>query len=264
MCFTSFFTRFKQGLYLQKKSFFFHSLPFDFAHISDLHFDGTGKLPTWVRHSIYHFLANYPFQLLCVTGDIIDKDPSFLNEALYWLNSLPVNYILLSLGNHDKSIEHSLLSLSLNYPKIKVLINDNFYYHNITFFSLTYPSHPSYLNGIQTINSLSPSSNLNFVLAHDPNSFLQLSPSSSPLHFLSGHTHGGQIAFADFFKSFFLRFSSFSNILNFLNIQPEHDCFQLQGTLTKNNSTLFINNGLATHPPARLFCPPMISLFYSC
>ena len=78
---------------------------------------------------------------------------------------------------------------------------------------------------------------------------------------LSGHTHGGQVAFADFLSSVCKRFIGKHKMLCALKINHEHDCFKLQGEYVKCTNTLFINNGLGTHPPGRIFCPPTITIF---
>ena len=252
--------RFREGLYL-KTSFYNLGIGFNVAHISDLHYDNTGKFPLWVQAPIKNKLMDYAVQILCVTGDIVDKDPEFIKPAFDWLHSLPVNYIIISPGNHDKYSIDTIIELLPQYPKIKFFINNNFVYQHLNFICSADRGDKTYYSQfIQRFDSLYDSNLLNVVLSHNPNSFLDLDY-THPFIMLSGHTHGGQVCHADFLRSIFKRFINERKVLCALRINHEHDCFKLQGKYIKNNNTLFINNGLGTHPPGRLFCPPMLTIY---
>ena len=257
-------TLFKQGLYLQKKYIKIPNLPFYVAQISDLHFDGTGKFPAWVKQSIEDYLYKNPVEVLCVTGDLVDKGDNYASAALEWLNSLPVNYVVISLGNHDYDAQNKLFSSVSLYPKLKLFINDTFVYNSVNFICLADKTDKYYSIGIQRMEEMYDTKLLNLVLSHNPNSFFELYDlfNISGLYVLSGHTHGGQVGYADFIRSLFKRFINDHKMLCALKINHEHDCFQLQGTTQCNGNYLFINNGLGSHPPGRLFCPPMITIFY--
>ncbi len=264
MCFKTLWARFKQGLYLQKKYIKIPNLPFIFAQISDLHFDSTGKFPTWVRRSIEDYLYNNPVEVLCVTGDLVDKDDEWAQTSLEWLNALPVNYVVISLGNHDYNAQDKLFSLASQYPKLKLFINNTFVYNSVNFICLADKADKYYKVGLQRMKEMYAPDLLNFVLSHNPNSFLELHDIKeiTGLYILSGHTHGGQVGHADFIRSLFKRFISERKVMRALKINHEHDCFQLQGTTQRNGNYLFINNGLGSHPPGRLFCPPQLTIFH--
>lgn len=237
------------------------NIGFNVAHISDLHFDGTGKFPEWVKKPICNILMQKAVQVLCVTGDIVDKDPEFVKPAFDWLHSLPVNYVIISPGNHDKYSIDTIVKLLPLYPKIKFNINNTFVYKNINFIcgadkgdKLYYPQFISRFYSMYNPNLI------NIVLSHNPNSFLDVY-CRSPFIMLSGHTHGGQVGYADTLRSLFKRFVNERTVLCALKINHEHDCFRLQGKFVKSNCKLYINNGLGTHPPGRLFCPPQITIF---
>jgi len=258
------FKRFKQGLYLHKKYISVRLLPFSFAHISDLHFDETGKLPIWVRRSVEDYLYNNPTELLCVTGDLVDKGEEWVRVALEWLNVLPVNYVIISLGNHDRDAQDTIFKISCEYPKLKIYINDTFVYQGVNFICLPDKSDKYYKIGVERMKEMYAPDLLNFVLSHNPNSFFELYdlPNITGLHILSGHTHGGQVGHADLIRSVFKRFINERKVMRALKINHVHDCFQLQGTTQRNGNYLFINNGLGSHPPGRLFCPPQLTIFY--
>jgi len=78
---------------------------------------------------------------------------------------------------------------------------------------------------------------------------------------ISGHTHGGQLAHADFLRSVFQRIITKGKILNTLKINHNYDCFKLQGSYKLGRLRLHINNGLGYHPPMRFFCPPTITIY---
>jgi len=263
MCIKRLWTRFKQGLYLQKKYIPIRLLPFTFAHISDLHFDSTGKLPAWVRRSVEDYLYANPTELLCVTGDLVDKSDEWARTSLEWLNALPVNYVIISLGNHDRDAQDAIFKISSEYPKLKVYINDTFVYQSVNFICLPDKSDKYYKIGVERMKEMYAPFQLNFVLSHNPNSFLDLYNITdiTGLHILGGHTHGGQVGHADFLRNLFKRFINERKVLCALKINHEHDCFQLQGTCNKSGNYLFINNGLGTHPPGRIFCPPQITIY---
>ena len=149
-----------------------------------------------------------------------------------------------------------------------MLINNNFIYEGVNFIcSADKGDNIYYPQTLKILPELFSPFSMNFVLAHNPNSFLDFcSLSYKPifeLHVLSGHTHGGQVMHADFLRNFFKRFIKEDKLLCKFNINKEHDCFKLQGKIEKNGNTLFINNGLGTHAPGRFFCPPMLTIFES-
>jgi uncharacterized protein len=80
------------------------------------------------------------------------------------------------------------------------------------------------------------------LLAHDPRRFDQAVALNLPL-VLSGHTHGGQIA------------------LPAIGPLAARKFPVTQGTLTRENSTLFVSRGVGTvYVPCRINCPPEVAL----
>lgn len=256
-------SRFKEGLYLHTEFVTVEGLPFSFAHISDLHFDNTGKFPAWLRDSVYSYFdhLNHPTQLLCVTGDLVDNSSCNVKEALDFLNSLPINYIVISLGNHDLSSMDSFISLASQYPKIKLFVNNSFQYNNINFICMADIHCKYYCQGISNLHKLYDPSMFNVILSHNPNSFWDIISSVNPSLIISGHTHGGQIAFPHTLRKLFKLFISNETILNSLNINHKDDCFLLNGSFYYNDYHLHVNSGLGFHPPGRIFCPPTITIY---
>ena len=258
-------TRFKQGLYLRKEYVKVKGLPFSFAHISDLHVDGNGKLPLWIRKSIIN--SCYNTSILCVTGDLIDgTSENQVQDVLDFLVLIPVDYVVISFGNHDELyIDHFFDVISQDpqrYIKLKALVNNNFHYNGINFICLADKYSKYYSYGITCIGHIIDDDFFNVLLAHNPTSFKDVLNYHIPL-VISGHTHGGQIIWADPLREIFSQFITNGNLLNILRINHQHDCFKLQGSYHECQSLLHINNGLASHSPGRFLCPPTLTVYES-
>ena len=255
------FTRFKEGWYLRKEYVSVEGLPFSFAHISDLHFGDDAKFPSWVQHSVYEFITNNAVQLLCVTGDLVDKDKNYVKQCLDFLYSLPVNYVVVSLGNHDEPLLDTFFQLANNYsPKIFLSINYSFFYNSTNFICLPDTFSHFYQEGLKKLDTLIDPFSFNVALSHNPNSFHDLLHTKINL-VLSGHTHGGQIGGADWVRKIAIKLGLKSPICNTLRINHEHDCFKLQGSVKEYGTHLHINNGLGYHKPMRMLCPPTITIY---
>lgn len=265
--------RFKEGIYLRKEYIPVKSLPYTIAHISDLHMSinkyGNPKLPVWVRKSVCDYLFENSIDVLCVTGDLIDKKTDDFKLIFAWLYSLPVNQVIISFGNHDEPLLNQMFEYvygnKLLRQKLKVGVNTFITHNNIRYF-LAADSTSKYNNKKLFTSLLKEKSNeyFNIILSHNPMTFFDYN-SLKCLHgktlMISGHTHGGQIFHADILRSIFSRFISKGKICDTLRINHEHDCFQLQGSYFLDNLTLHINNGLGYHSPGRFFCPPTITIY---
>lgn len=255
--------RFKQGLYLRKEYVKIAGLPFSFAQISDLHFDETGKFPEWVQKAVLNYLHINPTEVLAVTGDLIDgtrKEDA--ERAADYLTKLPVNYVVASLGNHDEKYIDDFYAALRNHSrfmKVKILVNNCFKHKGINFIGQA-DLHSKYY-GKSDISSIMEEDYYHVLLTHNPESFKDVLNLNIPL-VISGHTHGGQVFQADLLRKVFKRFINEGKIMNRLRINHEHDCFKLQSSYALGMSILHINNGLGSHPPGRLFCPPTITIYH--
>jgi predicted MPP superfamily phosphohydrolase len=114
------------------------------------------------------------------------------------------------------------------------------------------------------------------ILTHRPDSatFLSLLPGSSIIQ-LSGHSHGGQVCLPSLSapeKGGYPIFAVFQNIIQSLPFRKKAKSNSrsfdwnlgragLHSFGLDKNYFIHTTGGLATHPPARLFCPPEVSYF---
>ncbi len=106
------------------------------------------------------------------------------------------------------------------------------------------------------------------VLSHNPDSAEPLQKWRVDLQ-LSGHTHGGQIVIPGFGpvpKLFKIIQQNFPTFL-WSRIPFIHTCCRVvnhwewgQGIYQIGTNQLYVNRGLGTYPPGRLFCPPEVSI----
>lgn len=258
-------TKFFQGLYLQTtfiKSNLFDNLKI--AHISDLHFDDTDKFASWLKKSLYNNLYLHKPNILCITGDLVDHENCNYVEAIEYLYHLPVPYIVLSFGNHDEQsinkIMDYILEKKYNY-KIKAGVNVSYIINKINF--ICGPDLNSKYNKPYLINYCFKVNQLNILLSHNPDisiCYKDIINKNNPDLILCGHTHGGQIGYADKLKAIFKLINK-KILYKWFNINDKDDCTQLQGIIKLSKTKLYISNGLGSHPPGRIFCPPNITYF---
>lgn len=173
------------------------------AHISDLHI-GTNLGTEALRNYIDRVNTLNP-DIIVITGDIFDSRQSDISQCAPILGELRAHYgVFAVLGNHDfyagaTAVEEGLkrytgITLLRNHH---VILDINGYpLHLLGVDDLAYDwargleSHPIFSQLISTIPPEQPS----ILLSHRPDLFVQASRSGIGLT-LSGHTHGGQIAF---------------------------------------------------------------------
>jgi predicted MPP superfamily phosphohydrolase len=106
------------------------------------------------------------------------------------------------------------------------------------------------------------------VLSHNPDSAEPLQQWRVDLQ-LSGHTHGGQIVIPGFGPApVLLKMiqqklpKSVQRRLSYVNtvVRVVEHWEWAQGLHQVGRNQLYINRGLGTYPPARLFCPPEVTV----
>lgn len=113
-------------------------------------------------------------------------------------------------------------------------------------------------------------------MSHNPDSAALLRKYKVNLQ-LSGHTHGGQICLPFigpiiplYYKMMrfiiprsFFRLVPFKKFYSVVKKWEWCEGFHKISRIDKENefNYLYVNKGLASHPPARLFCPPEITIF---
>lgn len=249
--------RLLEGGYLRIEKVKVKGLPAPLTQISDIHY---AKLAEWIKQDIRKYLASKETEILCVTGDLVDKKGDNPDEVITFLDNLPVDNIVVSFGNHDEVLLDDLLRAIGGSRKIKAAVSSHISNSKINFVILPDINFKRHNSGVYT--SLFSTGKPNIVLAHNPQQFWIINEKCKafdvPL-IMSGHTHGGQIFQADLVRSIAKRLTSNDLLLNTFRVNHEHDCFQLQGSYKLGKMHLHINVGLATHTPGRFGCPPTIT-----
>lgn len=264
--------------------------PVKIVHISDIHYDGPHSVipritPHFLDQTIEIANQQAP-DLVVITGDFVEFAPEPAELlAKNWLSKLKPTYgVYAVLGNHDdktprsKSLIAQHLATSAN---IRVLENESVFPMgdkpgNLMLIGFGDFTHKHFQIG-PVENSLSDISRPKLVLSHHPDSAELLRQYRADV-ILSGHTHGGQVLLP--FLGTPLRYLSKINALlpykirkcmPFVNVLKNWDWIEGLHKVTrvgKVNSEnpgvdvnyLFVNRGLATHPPLRFNCHPEIAV----
>jgi hypothetical protein len=172
------------------------------VQISDLHI-GNGLEGRRLSRMVERVNATDP-DLIVVTGDIFDFDPSFVDDGARRLGSLRARYgVYAILGNHDQYVgaERVAEGLARHAPGLRLLRDE--------IVRLPVPA-PLYLAGLEdrgrrwfdralrspeleALAARRPDDGPVLLLAHQPEVFEHAAELGFPL-VLAGHTHGGQIA----------------------------------------------------------------------
>jgi hypothetical protein len=214
------------------------------AHLSDLHIGGYTPAEVGMR---WVLAANGRTpDLAVVTGDVVTNGTAFHADIARVLGALRAkDGAVLSMGNHDYFGEGEPLITLVREAGVKVLRNQGF--------TLERGAESVYLAAIDDTwtkradmdKALSerPPGMKTILLAHDPDQFDAACERDVSLT-LSGHTHGGQVAFP-----FLARWITPSRFAHAYSL----------GTYVKGNSTLYVHPGLGTTgPPIRLGAAPAV------
>lgn len=171
------------------------------VQISDLHI-GNGLEGARLASMVERVNALDP-DLVAITGDLFDRDPRFLPEALHLSGLRARHGVFAILGNHDVMVgaNHVAGALAHYAPGVRLLRDE--------LVRLALPS-PFYVAGVEdpggrwyernlryaALESLAarwPGDGPVLLLAHQPEVFEHAANLGFPL-VLAGHTHGGQLA----------------------------------------------------------------------
>jgi uncharacterized protein len=239
------------------------------VQLSDLHYDGLRLGDELLSEAIEASNRENP-DLVLLTGDYVTDDPTPIFKLASKLKSLKSRAgIYACLGNHDirylhsqKTITQAFLTQGINvlWNAIATPLGDEF-----PIVGLADYWSPDF-DPASVLNSLDPDTP-RLVLSHNPDTAEILRSWRVDLQ-LSGHTHGGQI--------FIPGFGSGPLLLQKLRqsapplLQPYipflKQCARVvqhwqwaQGWHQVGRNQLYVNRGLGTYFPGRLFCPPEVT-----
>ena len=244
------------------------------VQLSDFHYDGLRLSEDLLEEAIAISNQANP-DLVLLTGDFVTDDPKPIHRLVLRLQNLRSRAgIYAILGNHDIYNQRSRneITNALSSIGTQVLWNQ-----------IAYPLGPG-LAFVGLADLRSPEFNpapvmaqLNadiprIVLSHNPDTAQRLRSWRVDLQ-LSGHTHGGQIVIPGIgpVLQWLSKFKTYRRYMP----HPVQDCIPFlrldflnvirywewsQGLHQIGNNQLYVNRGLGTYLPGRLFCPPEVTV----
>ena len=211
---------------------------FKIALLTDLHRSALVSADL-IDRAVTDALAAKP-DLVVLGGDYVTNfDARFAGPVAEVLGRLtaPAGVIAV-LGNHD---DERVVPAALSAKGIRVLREQRMRLdmggRSVDFVGISY-----WTRGAARIGALLDHEAMPVLLAHDPRRMAEAEALSIPL-VLSGHTHGGQVVVPPFGPVNRFRFPI------------------TQGTLRRNNTTLFVSRGVGTiYLPVRINCPPEVAV----
>ncbi|MBD2251067.1 metallophosphoesterase [Nostoc parmelioides] len=241
------------------------------VQLSDFHYDGLRLSEEMLEEAIAVTNEAEP-DLILLTGDYVTDDPTPINQLALRLKYLQSRYgIFAVLGNHDIHYSHSQTSITkaLTGIGVNVLWNEIAYPfgHELPIVGLAdYWSkefHPA-----SVMNKLDPTTP-RIVLSHNPDTAKILEQWRVDLQ-LSGHTHGGHIVLPGIGPVVYHYKKLLKKVPKKLRRWVPFllgDCSKVvrywewaQGFHQVTNNQLYVNRGLGTYRPGRLFCPPEVTV----
>ena len=241
------------------------------VQLSDFHYEGWGLSEQLLSEAIAECNAAQP-DLVVLTGDYVTEEPNSIHPLVQRLKHLESGAgIYAILGNHDIEVDRAQTEITdaLTSIGIQVLWNQ-----------IAYPFGDDLaLVGMAELYSgeFNPKAVLpeipdripRIVLSHNPDTAATMARWRVDLQ-LSGHTHGGQIIWPGVgplpakLKTIRQRIPRLLRPwLSFMNKECDkvvRNWQWSQGLHKIGNNSLYVNRGLGTYFPGRLFCPPEITV----
>jgi predicted MPP superfamily phosphohydrolase len=241
------------------------------VQLSDLHYDGLRLSDALLQEAIARSNDIHP-DIVVITGDHVTDDPTPIHDLVAHLQHLRSRAgVYAILGNHDIVPAHAKAQITAGFEAggIHVLWNAIAYPFGDALPLVGLADYWSReFNPALVFASLSPRVP-RIVLSHNPDSAVPLMKWRVDLQ-LSGHTHGGQIVVPGLgaFPSVYQRLRRYvpKRLRPWIPYMRE-DCHKVvkhwewaQGLHLVGNNRLYVNRGLGTFPPGRLFCPPELTV----
>ncbi len=242
------------------------------VQLSDLHYDGV-RLPEKLLAEAIALSNQAEPDLVLLTGDYITDNPNPIHPLVQRLKYLQSRVgIYAVLGNHDISRRNQskkqIIINALTSIGVQVLWNE-----------IAYPLGPELplvgladlwsqeFNPAPVMNQLDPNQPC-IVLSHNPDTAEPLQQWRVDLQ-LSGHTHGGQVMIPGLGvgpllmkrlqpyipKSMLRRIPLITS-----SIKVVKHWEWAQGLHQVGQNQLYVNRGLGSYAPGRLFCPPEVTV----
>jgi uncharacterized protein len=241
------------------------------VQLSDLHFDGLRLSKQLLAEAIAVSNIEQP-DLVVLTGDYVTDDPAPIYNLAQHLKQLRSQLgIYAVLGNHDIYLPGSRaeITAALANVGIRVLWNQIAYPLGTELPLIGLADFWSREFDPESVMSQISSTTARIVLSHNPDSAVQLQRWRIDLQ-LSGHTHGGQVVFPGLgpFPTWYqtVRHRIPKRLRPWIPYMRE-DCYKVvrhwewaQGFHQIGANKLYVNRGLGTFPPGRLFCPPEVTV----
>ncbi len=240
------------------------------VQLSDLHYDGKRLSEALLRQVIKVTNQAEP-DLVVITGDFVTDDPAPIYPLALHLKHLRSRAgVYAVLGNHDlhRSASRATITEALTRIDVSVLWDEVVYPLGDGLAIVGLPEYwsPAF-RASRILDRVSPTVP-RIVLAHNPDCAEPLQQWRVDLQ-LSGHTHGGQIVIPGLGNVSARAAQLYSHLpprtrnrLPFLR-----GCYRVmkhwewaKGLYQVGDNRLYVNRGLGTYLPGRLFCPPEVTV----
>ena len=239
------------------------------VQLSDFHYDGKNLSDELLMQAIETSNAENP-DLIVLTGDFVTDNPKVIDNLIPHLKQLQSKHTIYAcLGNHDIYYRHgkTIIIRSLASVGIKVLWNqiDYLFQDKLAIVGLA-DMWSTEFNPEPIFAQLKPDTP-QIVLSHNPDTMVFLEKFSIDLQ-LSGHTHGGQIVIPKIgpLPSLIIQMKQYlpafvHSFIPYLGSCEIIDNWQWsEGYHRVGKSQMYVNRGLGTYFPGRLFCPPELTV----
>ncbi|MEH2339831.1 metallophosphoesterase [Nostoc sp.] len=240
------------------------------VQLSDFHYDGLRLSEDMLEKAIAATNEAKP-DLILLTGDYVTDDPTPIQQLVLRLKHLQSRSgIYAILGNHDIYYRHAkaVVTDALTSIGIHVLWNEIAYPlgKELPLVGLA-DSWSGEFHPALVMNQLNPDTPC-IVLSHNPDTAEILQAWRVDLQ-LSGHTHGGQIVIPGigpatlFYEKLVKKIPrKVRRLVPFLevNVSVVSHWEWAQGFHRLGKNQLYVNRGLGTYLPGRLFCRPEVTI----